>query len=177
MIKTNRALLAGAMAAALLAGSARALDYKVPVERVKPIDPKLEPVIKNRFQLPPEVVRQALDAARITSASLSVYAVPFDRWCATNPNRTTEGRVSARVRFNREADGTTVPANLVVNTGTADVRKRIALGAGEFSVASDVLSFQGTAICTDRCVTVRLEAIDPADAGRINTSTRQACLP
>lgn len=176
MIETKRALVAGLVALALLAGAAPAAELQVPLERHKRIDPKVERAIKNQIQLRPEVV-QALRAARITGGSLSVYAVPFDNWCAANSNRTTEGRVTVQVRFTREADGTTVPAYLVVDTGAGVVRQRVALGAGSFSVTSGVLRFPGSEICTDRCVTVWLEPVNPADAGRINTTRTRACIP
>lgn len=174
MIETKRALVAGLISLVLLAGAAPAAELKVPLERYRQLDPKVD--IKHRIQLRPELVR-VLQAARIERASLSVYAVPFDNWCAGGSNRTTEGRVTLQVRFTREADGTTVPAYLAVDTGAGVVRKRVPLGAGTFSVTSDVLRFPASEICTDRCVTAWLEPVNPGDAGRIDTTRTRACIP
>lgn len=114
--------------------------------------------------------------ARITGAALSVYAVPFERWCEDHSTGTAEGRVSASVSFQRRPDGTLVPAYLVVNTGAVEVRKRVGLGVRNFTVDSDVLDFPARTICRDRCVSVRLEPVHATDAPRLDRATHRACI-
>jgi len=166
------------LALAALAGvlctlpAAYALELKPPGGAVPP---KVREAVKQSHTLSP-AAKKALAAAYIQRANLSIYAEPFEAWCRENSSGSTEGRVHLAVRFLRRPDGTLLPAYLVVNTGAGEQRQPVSLGAGSFNISSNILVFQAREICSDRCVTVRLEPRNRADAPRINSSMRRACI-
>lgn len=176
MIRTINALLGGVLLASSLAAQAELQQLKpgINLDDLRPQNPAIRKIkergLQPRLKLPPR--------ASATGATLSVYAVPFETWCRNNPRGVTEGRISVTVSYPREADGSPIPATLVVFAGTSGSYSiPITLGAGTFSVSSGVIEFPATEICADQCVDYRLQPRGDTPPAWIDGTVRQACIP
>ncbi|HKK04652.1 MAG TPA: hypothetical protein VKA50_02275 [Gammaproteobacteria bacterium] len=167
-------VLAGATAAALLASQV----WVSGIARAAPPDPN---AWKHRTTktLPPRIPLYMIAILKpsVVSSELSVYVTPFSSWCAAHPRDTLEGRVHLQLDYRRQADGTQVPAYLIVDNGmSGGYRQAVSLGAGRFSLSSNSFRMPASAVCSDRCVDYRLVARDPADAKRVNIGPYRACV-
>lgn len=114
--------------------------------------------------------------ASLSSATLSIANSPFDAWCENNAGGTASGRVFVQTRFPHPDSLRTPYGTLVVTTGAGESRTRILLGDGR-SNATGPISFPAREVCTDRCVSVRLEPEGTPTGYTVNTASRSACLP
>ncbi len=165
----HRLIVASALGLLTVAAHATTPTIQLTPEQRSRLLPESQIQLKKPPRLPP--------MASLATASLSVYQTPVDSWCRSNPAGTATGRVFVQITFPRSTDLPAPYANLVVNTGAGEVRKRIRLGVDRFSSSSDVLSFAAREICTDRCVNVRLEPEGTPSGYMVNTAARQACMP
>ena len=156
------------LACLLPAGSVAAPD-------LDPMRPELREDVREKTR--PRLPAQSLSFPFVTAAELSVYVVPFERWCTNHPDDSLEGRLTVQFHYPRRADGSLVPARLVIETGLAEAYSQpIRLGSGRFSVTSDVFNLSARKICSDRCTEFSVRADSPADAARINSGPHRACV-
>lgn len=124
--------------------------------------------------------KQALAAAHIVRARLVVFAHPLQAVCDKGAEPSIRGVVEADIRYLRRPDGTFISANLVVENGTGLVRTPFQLRGSEpgrdTTVSSSNIDFTAREICSDRCVNVRLEPVNPADAKRMSRTPVRACV-
>lgn len=170
-LNAYRLLIASLLALLALTAGAETITPTIQLtpEQRSRLLPQPQVQIKKPPRLPP--------MANLATTSLSIYQTPADSWCRNNPTGTATGRVFVQITFPRSTAMAAPYANLVVNTGAGEVRKRIRLGVDRFSASSDVLNFAAREFCADRCVSVRLEPEGTPSGYLVNTAARQACLP
>ncbi len=127
-------------------------------------------------QLDKEAVRAAMRRLRFISAYFTVYVGQLSTWCASPMSDRLQGRVSFDYNFPRRADGTLIPAWLVIATGAGDYREAISLGAGRRTEDSRPFYMQTSAVCPSRCLSFRIVARNPADIRRVNIGPYRACI-
>lgn len=172
--KTPLLIVLSAAALLALGATAQAAPGTATVELTPEQQKRLLPQGQG-LQLPPSV--QLPPMARLASAGLSIYNSPFDTWCKNNAASKASGRVSVQIYFPRPTSLAAPYANLVVDTGLGQARTRIRLNTGTFSASTSPLEFAAREICSDRCVSVRLEPEGTPSGYTINTAARQACVP
>ncbi len=142
-------------------------DYEYHSPLINEIRQQGGPQLKTRFDV----------KATPVSASLSVYAIPFEGWCSNGETgNTTQGRVTVAVNFPRAADGNRYPATIAVHVGSRSIYNPTTLGAGRFSLTSDVFTLSRDEICSTRCVEYSLHPRGTTPAYMIDTSRHQACI-
>lgn len=176
MNKRNTRALIGLTGVCGLVLGMPAQPAQQPTINLTPEQQKLLPPNPSGLQLNKNITPRMPPIASVSTATLSIYNSPLDSWCENNAGGTASGRVSVQIRFPHPADLRTPYGNLVVNTGAGESRTRILLGDGRSS-SSGVLRFPAREVCSDRCVTVRLEPEGTPSGYAVNTSSRSACLP